>query len=147
MTPIALFPVTNATNGLAFQSPADLAAELRAAVFKYYNRIADLRTARLADIWRLARDLVLAIEQGADAIGAMPGPRRMELAVDVAWGFIESYGGLAAVRDLVARGLDQVLPGFAASAIARWLVTERVARGLIRLVLEFAVREMKERID
>lgn len=137
---------------MAAQAPSFLAAypreDVKGALMNYiewlYRSITSLRTASLAELWRFARDLVLTIQRWADDLDDMSGEERMELAVDVAWDFIVTRGGYEALRDRLTAELDRILPGLIARTLVRWLFNERLAKALIRFVLELAVREMKD---
>jgi len=108
-----------------------------------YGRITDLRDITAKDVWFLARDLVMALDRWSGPLKQLPGAQKMDIAVDVAWEFVQGRGGLRAVRDVLAHHVP-VLPAFATRWLIKRVVNEGVARKLIRFVLELAVREMRD---
>lgn len=143
---MATLPISNAMQSIKFSAtePAGIALQLQEQLREHYGRIRDIRDASLGEVWRIARDLVVAIDRWAQLWGEVSGATRMEIAVEVIWRFVQERGGLQAIRDLITREVQIPVIGAVARWVASQLVTERVARRLIRLILELAVREIRE---
>lgn len=141
---MTLFPVTLVTH----QAPGgvfgreDLPYLLLNDARQWWRSLADRNA--LGDLWRCARDLVLATERWSHIVGGMRGEEKMELVLNVAWSLVQEQAGTAKLRNRLIGALDLVLPGAVARQMVRWLVTDAVVRGAVRFVLELAVREMWE---
>lgn len=122
--------------------PFDLRGSLSRDVEIYYGRVADIRQADLGDLWELARDLVLSLDQWGKVAQQRPGSERMAIALDVAWGFVTRRGGLEAVRERIAQVLP--LPGWIEKKLLGFLLSESRAKKIVRFVLELAVRELRK---
>lgn len=122
---------------------ADIQHKLAADIERLYGRATDLRHFSLTHIWRLARDLVLSIERWSAPLTSMPGASKMDMAVDIAWQFVDQRGGVNALRDRIADSIP-FLPKFLGKWLLGRLLTKGTARRLIQFVLELAVREMKK---
>ena len=127
---------------MAALTPVDLQARLVADVKGFYGRITTIRDADLGDLWELARDLVVSLDRWGRSAAAVPGPQRMAVALEVAWGFVAERGGTAAIRDRIARALP--LPDFIERRVLGLILNDERARGLIQFVLELAVREVRK---
>lgn len=123
-------------------NPFDLKGRLSVDLKTFYSRIKDIRSADLGDLWELARDLVVSLDQWGKQIGQRTGEKKMEIALDVSWGFIEERGGTAALRDRIASHLP--LPDFIERRLLGFFFNEARAKKLIRFVLELAVREVRK---
>ncbi len=122
-------------------NPLDLTGSLSRDVESFYGRIRDIRSADLGDLWELARDLVVSLDNWGRHAQRRPGSERMAIALDVAWGFVAGRGGVKAVRDRIARALP--LPDFIERRLLGFFLNESRVKKIVRFVLELAVREVR----
>jgi hypothetical protein len=124
--------------------PNDVGWELAADARSFYAELGDIRRADLGELWRLARDLVQAIDRWSEVWKDTSGEERMRIALDAAWQFVQQHGGTAALREVVSRYLDARLPGPLGPLtgwIVRRLLTDTTLRRVLQFVLELAVCE------
>jgi hypothetical protein len=67
----------------------------------------------------------------------------MDVALEVAWEFVEYRGGPDALRDVVVGALEDRPLGGITGWVARRILTDGNLRRLIRFVLDLAVREIR----
>lgn len=140
------FPLAESVGeGALGLSPPDLIGEdLYRDASRLYSELRDIRHADIGELWRLARDLVQAIDHWSAAWTDTPGAERMEIALDAAWRFVQAHGGASALREVLARYVDARLPGPLGPLtgwIIRRLLSDGTLRHVLQLVIELAVRE------
>lgn len=125
-------------------SSALVADELLEQLVDLYGEMKDLPDASLGELWRIARDLTTAVDRWARKIGGMPGEKKMEIALEVAWEFIEWLGGADDLRDIIVKALGDRPLGKLTGWAARQILTDANLRRIVELVLDLAVREIHE---
>lgn len=109
-----------------------------------WSDASDVRELSVSKIWRIVRDVVDTLDTWGDSFEVMPGAKKMEVALEVVWGFVVDRGGLRIFRELVAKWVPG--PGFIKRRLVNWLVNEELARRMVRFVIELAVRGAKEHL-
>lgn len=136
------FPVAQKYTHRVLQ-PWEVDTALLDDLLRLYGHIADLRNADLQTVWRVVRELTLALDRWGRKLGDVSGAEKMEIALYVAWELIERWGGEAVLRELVIDAVEETRFGRVGGWLARRFLTEGNLRRLVRFVLELSVRELR----
>lgn len=109
-----------------------------------YGQVRTIRSASITQLWHMARDLTLALDRWGRRMGGISGAEKMDVALNVAWDWIQRHGGLDALRERIIDALGDSLPGRLVAPLVRWLLKPAVLERIIRGVLELAVAEIRK---
>ena len=126
------------------QAAGELARRLVSEAGRVWSDVSHLRELNITQLWRIARDVVDTMDRWGDSFEVMPGKKKMEVALEVVWGFVEGQGGLGHFRDLVAKWVPG--PGFIKRWLINRLINRELARRMVQFVIELAVRSAKKHL-
>lgn len=136
------YPVTDATRErIALLGTVEgLTSHLTSELDTYYGAAVLPERITLELVERILTDAVRAVEMYRALRGDPDVERARAAAVEALWQLLQTRGGTSALRGLLDRALARVVPQPIRALALRLLVNERLARALLRFLVDLAAR-------